>query len=952
MALTQVCLSAEDPAQKPRTWHINLQAANQTDFTGTFVGVANGFVNIKTPDGVVHPIIAAHLGWTCLAYVQRQLSKFPPVTTPDLPGDLGRPLIDLSVDSLPLGQLTRWGNNGQLSGAFHALNTPLTVESIAGRKAVRFYYGPWNLPLEFQAMTADFLAPQPLATGGPFTVTAWVYNPSRLGGDGEKETLISWHPLEGDDGTDIGYGEEGRYSHEKGTTGGAYCGPFGGFGFPDPVFPAINRWHHLAYVCSGKRDGKLALYVDGKLISEREFRRNVLIGGAKEIGKTEATVSADLFLRDGKPVKLNLLLGEVDNHQLRGPSDWKVVKDLGDQKPGIVSTKVTGLKPGTRYYYRYYLLAPNETRWSNGSGSFVTASEDGTPGHNFEKPNEKRLFLGSSFGSQWDWASRPRYLFTGGLAGLKLYGRTLSADEIRQTMGQAAPQPAVSKPKPKPTTKTPSYFMPEFDGIVSEPYPKEVWQNGYYGKMMEAKGQQILSSKDCPDCSYTMSKMMRKRPDIADVMDSHLCGASLNHAKGDAQTAYICFCYGQTMTFSLDPTFYWGVNIMFHEMGHQFQCWGAEKTEPDFHKRLYDVFWENKKEGRWIGDYGGFNMWEYVAVVASQYASDGSPDDTIIRRETLRKTDPRMFYFLQDYWPGDLMVELNALSGVHTGAGGKVSSWDNLGGLEYWGKFGLAKHERSVGSFVAHGKPVLSTNAGVSSVRFGGKDALVWNKRTVECLVNNNAWSAEFWALAPASGELIGWGPERSGVRIKLDKNRIVGGFGKSGSVTSPSSLNPGWRHVVVNFKGGGLKNGKGILAIYVDGKLTKTDSIKLNIPSAQALTIGNGLKGSLAHVRVYDYDLSELQIRGHYDEEAKFYSREDLATTGALLADFDARQLAPAPANETRVLYPSTVGKPWLRAWYNRGTLGGKLANDVKLGVSSKPTPGFIDGINAVIWY
>jgi len=47
------------------------------------------------------------------------------------------------------------------------------VAELGGRKAVEFYYGPWNLPLEFPTMIADFYAPKSLAANGAFTAAAW-----------------------------------------------------------------------------------------------------------------------------------------------------------------------------------------------------------------------------------------------------------------------------------------------------------------------------------------------------------------------------------------------------------------------------------------------------------------------------------------------------------------------------------------------------------------------------------------------------------------------------------------------------------------------------------------------------------------------------------------------------------------------------------------------------------
>jgi len=953
LSLYVIASGAESPAKQDRLWWINLQAPSQQGFYGTFVKVDKGYVVIRTRSGEMRRIIAANLGWTDLAYVQRQQTRFPSAikNPPEKPGR--GPLIDLDASRLTASSISKWENKGSIGGAFHAANMSLPVVNMAGRKAVQFYYGPWNLPLEFPTMIADFKAPKGIANNGPFTVSAWLYNPSALGVDMTRESVLSWHGIGGDDGTDIGYGQEGRYSHEKSQLGGAYLGAYGGFGFPDAVWPELNRWHHIVYVFDGKRDGSIKFYIDGRLAADCPFRRNILLRPAVEIGSTSATLCADLYLRDNEPVPVTVLVGEVDNHFLRGKESWTVVKDLGKQGPGLVKARIDGLKPGTRYFYRFVVLAPNETRWSDGAGSLVTASGK-APGKNIAKDPDKFLFLGSSFGSLWDWVSRPRFTFTGGIASLKLYGRALPPAEVLELCKKEGATPLPPKPAAKKSEPKQDYFEPEFDGLVSEPMPPTIIQSGAYGKLMEAVGQVVISGPDCPEeamrrCSYTMSKMLYKRPDIVEAMNAMNCGATLDYPgmKPGAWSEMITQAYGNIMTFECDPTFYWGINIMFHEMGHQFHMYGAEMTEADFRKRLFDIFWRNKLEQKWIGDYGGFNIWEYMAVVASQFCSDGDPEDAIIRREVFRKIDPRMFYFLEKYWPGDKMVELLAGEGMSVDASGKVKEWKNLGGLEYWGRFGLAKHERSVGSFVASGNPQAATVAGSSAVTLRPTDSLLWSCKTRECLIGNHAWSVEGWFQTQPGqgGQILRWGSANDYVQLDWGGAN----FGSKGSHRwrrTPGDAK--WHHAVVAFSGGGLSNDAGYFRVYIDGALDSSSKVKLNLPAGQSIKVGGGFAGSIGQLRIYDYELSEQQLKGYYEEQKSAFNGEAPITSGRLLVDLDATKLAPRPIYQSRPLYPSATGKNWLRSWANYGTLGGKAFNDAK-GGESRPVPGIVDGIDAV---
>jgi len=1148
LVISASCFAVES-VEKPREWIMTSQAV----FNGTFVKYEDGFMYVKLLDGTVRKFPKAMGASETIGYVQNRISKFPALMSrPQISLDKNL-LIDLTVDDLAQGPLSQWTNKGALGGAFHALNVPPNVREVAGRKCVYFDSCAWAVPMEFQAMVADFFTPKDLDTLKPFTVTAWLYNPSPLGIDGTRETLLAWQPMTGDDGTQIGYGSEGRYYFEKGLNGGAIEGPMGGMGFPDACWPTLNAWHHIAYVYTGARDGKLLLYVDGKLGSERTFDRNIFNAPATDIGKTEAALNADMFLRDGKPVKVTAFIGESDGKHWRWPEMWLKIIDLGLQSTSKISTKVTGLKPGTKYYYRFYLSTPDlpsgmESRWSDGAATFVTASEDGAPGKQIEKTDDKYMFLGCNWGINWVWDTKPNWLYTGGVGDIRVYQGALSEREIRNVYGKFAayepgpanasetddiavtlkwkpgasgvesynvylsqdkaavesrsasakkglfadttldagkldlgktyywavdeqpkdgatladeagkgevwsftvqtaratvPVPADSakdaliytgRLKWKPgkyvdkqkvyfgaerksvengTTKFVSpelgnqdtswnmrdnfpnlqlqygrtyywrvdeinanslpvtkgdvwqfavgnYFEPEFDGLVSEPFPRSIRQDGYYGKLMECMGQPVVAAADCPEkpmrtCSYCVSKFLLKRPDIADVMEALNCGSHLDYGdRGWGSNEFTMQTYGSTRTYDLDPTFYWGINIMMHEMGHQFHMYGAEQTDNDFRAKLWDLYQYDKAHGMWVGDYGANNPWEYIAVCASAFCSDGSEDEVISRRETLRNNDPAMFYLLSEIWPGDTIIDLQPLNGLTTDANGKVLSWANQGGEEYWGKFGLSKYSWTTGRFRPIGFPRLTTVSGVSSVVFNGSSAMVWDKTTREALIGNHAWAIELWAdcipeppnsRIPADKVLLSWGNLGKGVTLSWNQfeNR-------------PALI--AWHHIVCSFKGGGLEDTEGEYRLYVDGKLDSTSRRKLDIPSGLPVVVGavldgdvvkSGFWGALAQVRVYDYDLSDLQVKKHYADEKAFYAPELTPWAGDLLVDLDARQLAPCPSDQVRPLYPASTGRDWVRSWYNKGLLGGKMSNDRREPENSDPKLNVVAGVDAI---
>ena len=200
LVISASCFAAES-VEKPREWIMTSQAI----FNGTFVKYEDGFIYVKLLDGTIRKFPKAMGASETIGYVQNRISKFPalmsrPGVSPDK-----RLLIDLTVDDLAQGPLARWTNKGALGGAFHALNLPPNVQEVAGRKCVYFDSCAWAVPMEFQAMVADFFTPKELDNLA-FSVTAWLYNPSPLGIDGTRETLLAWQPITGDDGTQIGYG--------------------------------------------------------------------------------------------------------------------------------------------------------------------------------------------------------------------------------------------------------------------------------------------------------------------------------------------------------------------------------------------------------------------------------------------------------------------------------------------------------------------------------------------------------------------------------------------------------------------------------------------------------------------------------------------------------------------------------------------------------------------------
>jgi hypothetical protein len=981
--LAAVLCFADEPAEKVlREWgHKDTGAMD-----AVFIRKEGKYVICSNAQGETLQLPLWKINSKDLAYVQRMICSLPDPRP--LPEHLPREpalLVNLDAESLPDGRLKEWNNTGILNGSFLPLNMSPVVGTVDGRKAVSFDYGPWALPMEFQPMVSDFTLPAGLGDEEGFTVVAWVYNPGAIG---HRETFMAWQTLSGDEGYQFGYGEEGRYPHERLANAGAFNSPFGGAGFGNEHFPEGSRWYQVAYTFTGGKDGKFKLYLDGTNLVSKQFKRMITVQPTEQVTTTSAVFCAGLYTRDNSPMNVWLYLGERDNHLWRTQHlrkrewRWSHIINLGTQQPGRVTATIDSLKPGTKYYYRFYGIAPDEQRWSDRAGMVVTAGKDGTPAQTEFPREQKRIFLGSHWGSRWDWTVKPLHWYSGSIASLQVYTGVLPEEKIQAQYAATAAKymvPDEKREEPRyveeePVAEQPitnRYFTPEFDGLVSESIPAGITHDGFLGKFMEAEGQHVVTSPDCPDEALRIArkscqKVMEKRPDLFKTLAAYKCAITLGYARDTRGTRFDMTgqAYGTAINMLADPTFYWGQIMIVHEMGHQFHMYGAVPMEEDFQFRLTEVYNKNMEDLKWLGDYGANNIYEYMAVTASAYCNDGHKDDVVYPREALRCKDPLFYYFLKDYYPGDKRISLDAARGVTAAADGSVSNWLNSGGVEYWGKFGWKKYRGTVGTFIAVGSPKLTTVGGVTAIAFDGDDALKWNYRTRDGMIENKEWSVEIWAYKPAAADkdevMVSWGRKGAGPAFLWGKHSAGYDLDDNRPGECRYPMIPGvWHHIVYVFEGGGLSNAAGKLDVYIDGKLRQTRRHKLDIPGNAKIMVGaaesgngifGGFHGALALVNIYDYDLSKHQVERYYARSKDYFTREDLAVAGSLLIDLDARMPAPRD-DDTRVLYPESLDKPWLRSWNNRGVLGGKFFNDVHTNSQSAPLLETVDGIKTVVF-
>ena len=1118
-------LADQDPARVAREWRIQYER----DPVAVFAGFERGAAVLRLPDGSRRLVELWMLEGRELAYLQRQRCTFPAGARRMALRKGKHLLIDLSSEGIPVGRLPRWENKGALGGAFHALVTPPTVEDLAGRRAVRFEYGPAVVAMELNTLAADFLAPPRLMGDEAFTVAAWLHNP---GAPQPVETFLSWHTLGGDDGTDIRYGKRGRRSFQA----GAYCGPMGTMDIADDRRGAANAWHHVAHVFTGGPGGRMLLYVDGRQVAAKAFERTVRILPASQIRPGGALLQGRLIARDGGAAKARFYVGRRDGHYWARvfpdePDRWNRVVEVDAGGSGVLSARIDGLQPATDYVWRIQLYVDDDhVYWSDGIGRFRTAGGDGKGGKAYERESRRHVFVGSSWGSTWDWTTTPRHFFTGAIASLKVYDYALGEREIRNLYGTAGafspsppdgstveelravlawkagaegagayrvylgtrradvaggvagallgetrqtrygasklapatsyywrvdevpgagkviagnvwsfatPDGSAGAPVPPDGARGVSvqatrlqwrpgrsarrqmvYFdtdrsrvadgtartqahrggsdgqvrldhkslefgrtyywrvaadnggeLPpspgavwsfrtaepvecEPDGPVVEPYPRGVRQDGSVTKVMECGGQPILAADDTPDVAMlrartTCLRVLAKRPDLNYQLAVSNTGGSLTAETPIGWTELVRNTYGATRNMMLDRNFYGGQNMLMHEMGHQLHMNGMSNLDDKFDERLYETWLAAMRSGKYLGCYEANNMWEYIACAASAWINDGSEQDETYPRDRLRRKDPRLYALLNEYWSGDRRIELHAGRGVRADADGTVRTWDNVGGVLFWGRRGWQTYPRTTGRFLPRGRPRLTTAAGVSAVTFSGTDALVWDQAMRSEMGGGREWSVELWARsdAPAgdaaSGVLVSWGAEgKQAVRLRWP------------AALSGLSTPRRWRHIVFVYGTGGKPR------LFVDGRPARPEPVPPDVATGGPVVIGGvfaggtvarGFRGAIAHGRFYDYDMHPLQIARHYRDESPYYARPAPAVGGRLLVDLDARLLGTCPRYDHRPLYPASLNRPWLRSWANLGALGGKLANNVWRASGSTPLPQRVRGVRAV---
>ena len=401
-------------------------------FFGTLESSTFNRAKIELPRGDTVEIPLFYFGSPPLSHFLHKMGKIPQKVTDHQMEPGRRKLISMDAAKLPLGSLEKWKNTGLLGGAFHSMNMDPKVVDFKGRRAVRFTYdeAKWHDP-EYQALASDFTVTDYLGYEAPFTFSAWVHFPKTIQ-EGHNQ-IFSWGALCGDQQTVLSMGQ----SDVAGLS--VVAGEVAIGGSPE--------WQHITYSYTGGHDGLLSVYRDGERVSTHRYDVKAERRPVTDITTTTATLNGEFFSKEGTGSVI-AFWGDMDFlqwYQLRHYY-WDGGRDLNSIPAGDFRTEITGLKPNTKYYYRYatqnlpaanwnYPLTPGR-RWAYGPGSFVTASEEGTPGRNLPEDSRQHFFIGANRGTRWFMATPgPSLFFIGAISELSLYDYAMDEFEVRQSIG-------------------------------------------------------------------------------------------------------------------------------------------------------------------------------------------------------------------------------------------------------------------------------------------------------------------------------------------------------------------------------------------------------------------------------------------------------------------------------------------------------------------------------------
>ena len=180
-----------------------------------------------------------------------------------------------------------------------------------------------------------------------------------------------------------------------------------------------------------------------------------------------------------------------------------------------------------------------------------------------------------------------------------------------------------------------------------------------FNKMLAKTDKRVMASLVSSGCHYSIiaeEEGQTDLPEYADLRnDPNMDWNKRARGLGGKYTSG-----GEENILELPSDRYVGESIFIHEFAHTLDAYGFSKVDPDFRKRLREIFAKAKEEGLWTNTYAMTNAAEYWAEGVQSYfdcnrravPSNGVHNE-ICNREGLKEYDPRLFELVDKSFGGN-----------------------------------------------------------------------------------------------------------------------------------------------------------------------------------------------------------------------------------------------------------------------------------------------------------
>jgi xylan 1,4-beta-xylosidase len=203
----------------------------------------------------------------------------------------------------------------------------------------------------------------------------------------------------------------------------------------------------------------------------------------------------------------------------------------------------------------------------------------------------------------------------------------------------------------------------------------------FYQKFLDAGGLPILSSAKVSDAAlleaaHLIDQMLAAREDVrqemvgrrvrivvmaptemtTDVPEQSHMDSEYWDRRARGLGGRICSC-GEENLLNLPDDRYSNENILIHEFAHTIHNYGLRRLDPEFNRRLKDIYDRSLEKGLWKDTYAATNAEEFWAEGVQSYFDCNAPHrrrvhNEVNTREELKEYDPELFALIDESFKG------------------------------------------------------------------------------------------------------------------------------------------------------------------------------------------------------------------------------------------------------------------------------------------------------------